>query len=215
MKLIIDTSSSLMTVILVDDGKIFVAPKCDKKHQENLLPAVEKLLVDNKTSLENVDTIGVVIGPGSFTGIRLAVATAKAFCYADNIKKIVPINMLDLLGFVAKKSTRGDYCVYIKCTASKIYSAKFSKTGEKLSQFVLIKDEIEKFANIEKFYFNDDDFFAPYNLKKLEILNEDYVNFLEILVAKKIFESFDKLEPLYLALSEAEEELLKKEKNNG
>jgi len=214
MNLILDTSSSNMVAILQDEKHLFVAPKVSKKHQENLLPSIEKLLIENKTSLNKVDIIGVVVGPGSFTGIRLAVATAKGFCYVDRCKKIVAINILDLLGSVAKKSSKGKFCVCVKCTSSKFYVGQFDKNGKKTSQFVLLKDEINRLEDFEKFFFFDSEFFSFDNFKRIEITDQDYVNFLNEKISKKDFVEFEKLEPLYMALSQAEEELLKKEKKD-
>jgi len=214
MRLIIDTSSNDMIAILQDEKNLFFAPKISKKHQENLLPSIEKILIQSKKTLDKVDVIGVVIGPGSFTGIRLAVATVKGFCYVDRNKKIVAINMLDLLGFVAKKMAKNNFCVLIKCTSSKVYVGQFSEKGEKVSQFVLLKDEISKLDEFEKFFFSDKDFFSYKSFKQLELSNEDYVSFLNEKILKNDFIQNEKLEPLYMALSQAEEELLKKEKKD-
>lgn len=214
MNLIIDTSSRNLMAILQDEKHLFVAPKVDKKHQECLLPSIEKLLIDGKTTLDKVDNIGVVVGPGSFTGIRLAVATAKAFCYVDRNKKVVAINMLDLFGTVAKKQSKGKFCVCVKCTSSKFYVGQFDKNGEKVCQFVLLKDEIKNIDDFEKFFFYDDDFFSFGDFKKLELIEQDYVDFMSERIKKAEFVKNEKLEPLYMALSQAEEELLKKEKKD-
>lgn len=211
MNLIIDTSTSIMLAILQDEKQTIIAPKICKKHQENLLPSIEKLLIEAKTTLNKVENIGVVVGPGSFTGIRLGVATAKAFCYVDKRKKIVAINMLDLLGSVVKKHSKKKFCVCVKCTSSKIYVGQFDENGEKTSQFVLLKDEIKKIDKYEKFFFLEEDFFSFDNFKQLKVTEQDYIDFFINKLSNKDFVDFEKLEPLYMALSQAEEELFKKE----
>jgi len=214
MNMIIDTSTKNMLAILQTEKDFIVAPKTEKKHQENLLPSIEKLLLEYKTTLQKVDNIGVVVGPGSFTGIRLAVATAKAFCYVDRHKKIVAINMLDLLGTVAMKHSKGKFCVCVKCTSSKMYVGQFDKNGEKVSQFTLLKEDIKKIDDFEKFFFFDEDFFSFDNFKQLKITEQDYVDYMSEKVRMKEFVENEKLEPFYMALSQAEEELLKKEKKD-
>lgn len=56
-----------------------------QNHSEKLLPAVEKLLSKNKLTLKDLKGIGVVRGPGSFTGVRVGVACANALGFALNI----------------------------------------------------------------------------------------------------------------------------------
>ncbi len=211
MKLILDTSSAEMRVILQPKEGVVLSERATKKHMENLLPSIEKLLLKSRSSLGDVAFIGVVIGPGSFTGIRIAVTTAKAFCQADSTKKIVPLNMLDLLGFVAAKKTKKSFFVLIKCTANKIYSAQFDEKGTKIFEGVKMKEEVEKITDFQKFFFSDKDFFDSQNAKELKLKEQDYIEFLNLNLSKKNFSDFKTLSPLYLALSQAEEELLKKE----
>lgn len=211
MNLIIDTSTSFLVTILDGEKGRFVAPRLTKKHQENLLPSIESLLVKAHSSIKDVDILGVVVGPGSFTGIRLAVATAKGFAFVDRHKKIVPINMLDLLGFVAKHQAKYDFCVCLKCTSSKIYVAQFDRNGKKLSQLVLPKEDAKTILCPEKFNYLDDEFFSFGSFKSLTLTDDDYVQFLSQRIDEKNFVSFEKLVPLYMALSQAEEELLKKQ----
>ncbi|MDD5626924.1 MAG: tRNA (adenosine(37)-N6)-threonylcarbamoyltransferase complex dimerization subunit type 1 TsaB [Patescibacteria group bacterium] len=56
-----------------------------QNHSEKLLPAVEKLLSQNKLILKDLKGIGVVRGPGSFTGVRVGVACTNALGFALNI----------------------------------------------------------------------------------------------------------------------------------
>lgn len=213
MNLILDTSSAEMKVILQTE-KNFFCERATKKHMEKLLPCVEKLLIKANTSLDKISVIGVVTGPGSFTGIRIAVTTAKALCQVYQNIKIVPINMLDLLGFAAARLTKKEFFVLIKCTASKIYAAQFDEKGNKIFEGVKTKEEIEKEKNIQKFFFFDKDFFSLLKAKELTLSSEDYTEFLNINIIKKNFQTFQNLSPIYLALSQAEEELLKKERKN-
>lgn len=54
-------------------------------HSERLIPAVDELLGHARIKLEEVGLISVVTGPGSFTGLRIGLATAKGFGYALGI----------------------------------------------------------------------------------------------------------------------------------
>lgn len=213
MNLILDTSSAEMRVVLQTEKNVF-CETATQKHMENLLPSVERLLIKAQSSLEQISVIGVVTGPGSFTGIRIAVTTAKAFCQVDANKKIVPINMLDLLGFVVGRQTKKSFFVLIKCTASKIYAAQFDEKGNKIFEGMKTKEEMEKIKNIQKFFFSDKEFFSFLKAKELKLTSENYVEFLKENISKNNFSSFQNLSALYIALSQAEEELLKKERKN-
>ncbi len=67
-------------------------------HTERLLPAIHQVLQDAETELTNLDGIGVVIGPGSYTGLRIGVATAKAFGFSLGIK-VWGVTVLEALAY--------------------------------------------------------------------------------------------------------------------
>ena len=98
MKLLaLDTTTEKIVVGLHIDGRdeVFVSDKESKKHNSVLLSIIDELLKKNNLDLADIDVFGVSVGPGSFTGIRVGVATINAFALANN-KKIVEIITLDL-----------------------------------------------------------------------------------------------------------------------
>ncbi|MCX4314398.1 MAG: tRNA (adenosine(37)-N6)-threonylcarbamoyltransferase complex dimerization subunit type 1 TsaB, partial [Clostridia bacterium] len=64
----------------------------------SLMPAIDKLLTDAGMALSEIDAIACVIGPGSFTGIRIGVSAARAMCYALG-KPAVAVNYLQSLAY--------------------------------------------------------------------------------------------------------------------
>ena len=84
--LAIDTSSDICGValledaILIDDNSL----KNGKTHSENLMPLIDEILKRNKISLGDINLIACVVGPGSFTGIRIGVSTVKAIAEVYN-----------------------------------------------------------------------------------------------------------------------------------
>ena len=97
--LAIDTSGDLI-VIAHSEGKNAVRylNGCNTKHSITLMPYVEECMDELKLALVDLDFIAVVVGPGSFTGIRIGVATAKALCFASG-KPILPLTSFDLLAY--------------------------------------------------------------------------------------------------------------------
>ncbi len=89
MFLLIDTSQrEQIRIALVRQGQEILDEqvlKIKQAHSEKLLPLIEKILVRNKLALKRLKGLYVARGPGSFTGVRVGVATANALAYALNI----------------------------------------------------------------------------------------------------------------------------------
>ena len=112
MQLIIDTS--LPGIRLVLDGHIKMV---DTDKQSVALPVlVEQFLAENDAAFKNLSAIAVVIGPGSFTGIRLSIAYAKGLSIGLGIP-VIPVSAFEIYletapdSFVAIDSGRGDFFV--------------------------------------------------------------------------------------------------------
>jgi tRNA threonylcarbamoyladenosine biosynthesis protein TsaB len=65
-------------------------------HSERLLPTIDRLFRETEKTLKECDGISVSVGPGSFTGLRIGLATAKGLAFASN-KPIVGISTLEVL----------------------------------------------------------------------------------------------------------------------
>jgi len=79
-RFVINTANSDLIVAIDKDGELFSRVETNqKKHNEIVLDLVEKVLEDSGLTLSDIDEFGVVVGPGSFTGIRVGIATIKAF----------------------------------------------------------------------------------------------------------------------------------------
>ena len=94
----IDTSCKTTACGLVLDG-VTVADfsVCDSKtHSVKLMPLIDKALSYCGAAIENVDLIAVTNGPGSYTGLRIGVVTAKTFAYVNDIP-VIGVNTLDAL----------------------------------------------------------------------------------------------------------------------
>lgn len=118
MILVINTSGNGIDLVL-DDKIVHI----DAEKQAIALPgAVMDFMDKNNVSMSDLDAIGVVVGPGSFTGIRMGIAYAKGLGIGLNIP-VVPVNAFELYlhdtpdAFVAIDSGRGDFFV-----ASKIHA---------------------------------------------------------------------------------------------
>jgi tRNA threonylcarbamoyladenosine biosynthesis protein TsaB len=78
--LAIETATALTRVALLDEERVVAEVEdAERAHAAALLPAVERALGDAGLALDDVEAFAVSIGPGSFTGLRIGLATVKAF----------------------------------------------------------------------------------------------------------------------------------------
>ncbi|HEY5823333.1 MAG TPA: tRNA (adenosine(37)-N6)-threonylcarbamoyltransferase complex dimerization subunit type 1 TsaB [Cyclobacteriaceae bacterium] len=94
----LETATSVCSAALHDDGKLLAS---SEYHVPQSTASMLAVLIDEifkKTSIEpsQLNAVAVSAGPGSYTGLRIGVATAKGFCYALNIP-LIAINTLQLL----------------------------------------------------------------------------------------------------------------------
>lgn len=94
----LDASTMVGSVALVADGVVEgeYTLKVKRTHSERLLPAVARVLADADLTVADVDAVSVAVGPGSFTGLRIALATAKGLAYARGLP-VVGVGTLDVL----------------------------------------------------------------------------------------------------------------------
>lgn len=122
--LCVDTSNSICAVALLEDKNLI--NKTEKNngltHSETLMPIIEELLSASNTTLKDIDLLVCDIGPGSFTGIRIGIATAKAFADTLNIPTI-GISSLEVLAYNIKDD--GLICSTIDCKNDNCYFALY------------------------------------------------------------------------------------------
>ena len=122
--LAVDTSSKLCSVALLEDKNLIKKLELDNglTHSETLMPLIQQLLHECNLALKNIDLLVSDIGPGSFTGIRIGVATCKAFSDSINIP-CIGISSLEVLAYNIKKG--GIICSTIDCKNNNCYFALY------------------------------------------------------------------------------------------
>jgi tRNA threonylcarbamoyladenosine biosynthesis protein TsaB len=98
----IDTATEHASVCLSVDG-VLLAIECNpnqKDHAAFIQPAIKKLLSSANCHLSSVNAIAVSNGPGSYTGLRVGLSTAKGICYALD-KPLILINTLEIIATAA------------------------------------------------------------------------------------------------------------------
>lgn len=139
--LVADTSSSVCSVGVFEDNVLINKNELanGKTHSENFMPLVEKTLNEAKLKLDDIEYLAVVVGPGSFTGIRIGVASCKAMAEIKGLK-VVPVYSLDSLA--ANEVENGNViCSMIDARNNQVYCGIYDNKINKLEEYMA--DDIE------------------------------------------------------------------------
>ncbi|MCL2847740.1 MAG: tRNA (adenosine(37)-N6)-threonylcarbamoyltransferase complex dimerization subunit type 1 TsaB [Firmicutes bacterium] len=132
----INTASASLEVALTVGDKIYVKADSNyKKASEIAMVFVDELLTENNLQLADLDFIAVVIGPGSFTGIRIGVSMVRIFGQFAKIK-LVSLDSLEILTYEALESKSEAKTIISLADASNgmIYVAVYEVNGEWLME---------------------------------------------------------------------------------
>lgn len=200
----LDTSNSRLIVAIYKNKNClaYYNEVCDKNLSSDIMPIIDKMFNQAKTSPWDIDKIFVVNGPGSFTGIRIGVTIAKIYAWSCGIE-IVPISSLEVL---ASSKFRTDIIVpLIDARRDYVYAGMYDKNLNNLWKDCYINlEDLKRQLSDKKYIFTSyDQFESTYKIlePKVRIWN----------VLKKHLNdeptNQHHLNPSYLKLTEAEEKL--------
>ncbi|MBO4554515.1 MAG: tRNA (adenosine(37)-N6)-threonylcarbamoyltransferase complex dimerization subunit type 1 TsaB [Clostridia bacterium] len=185
--ILIDTTGSSLAVVLVVGDKTFSVQKDVGKsgHSAILMPTIDALFAKNNIKIDDIDTVGVVVGPGSFTGIRIGVATATALAFSLNAKRIA-VTSFELLAYSRQKATvavdAGHGNLYVAdCEDGKVKSTRFIEGDEAKSvdkskfEFETVLDVATTLVEVAKAKANAGEYvnvFEPFYMRKSQAERE-------------------------------------------
>ena len=122
-----DTSSLTATVAVLNDEKLLGEFTISNKltHSQTILPMTEKLLSMLGMSLDEIDVFAVCVGPGSFTGLRIGMATVKTFAQTLN-KPIIGISSLDAIAYNLSYNDDFIICPIVDSRRNEVYNALYN-----------------------------------------------------------------------------------------
>ena len=156
MILALESSATACSVALTRDGNVVAQAfqHSGLTHSRTLLPMVDNVLNSCGESMEHVDVVAVAAGPGSFTGLRIGVATAKGLAWPED-KDCAACSTLESMAWpLAHMKGKLIVCA-MDARRSQVYNALFLATGdglERLSEDRAISladlaDEVKKYEN--------------------------------------------------------------------
>ncbi len=98
----IDTATENASISIAENGKalLTMVNNQQRDHAAWIQPAIEKILFETQKTARDLQGVAVTAGPGSYTGLRVGMATAKGLCYALNIPLITE-NTLRVMAYAA------------------------------------------------------------------------------------------------------------------
>ncbi len=134
--LAIETSSKLCGACLCENENIIDKLELNNglTHSETLMPLIKELLERNNFTVSNIEAFVCDIGPGSFTGIRIGVATAMAFVDCSNNVKYTGVSSLESLAYNIKKS--GYIASVIDCKNNNCYYSLYKLDNEEYVEII-------------------------------------------------------------------------------
>ncbi len=131
--LLLETATQICSAAIEKDGKIITEIHSDEPnaHSSKLAVFIDKLLKENGLKPQELEAVCVSSGPGSYTGLRIGVSSAKGICYALGIPLLsVPTleNMADLY-FARHKDYDGLVCPMIDARRMECYTALYARDG--------------------------------------------------------------------------------------
>ena len=200
-KLIINTANNQLMIVLDKGGDSFLKTSESRmRHNEAMIPLIDDLLKEHGLRISDIDQFGVVIGPGSFTGIRVGIATIKAFRDALNIEA-KGMNNLRLLYNLAHAQRPDIKTVAIAGSRDSYFVASVINDTFYIYERNLTLKELLDLSGIEKV--------AMYEYDEAV---DPYVVSIDVdVVVDSLDESDDTdLVPVYYQLSQAESEKIKR-----
>ena len=131
--LLIETSTAKLSVALEEDGIVKASRSCEEARQQASLtaPYVKEVLDAQGIKVKDCDAICIGKGPGSYTGLRVGVSTAKGLAFGAN-KPLIAIGTLDILA-AAAPGEASFIVPMIDARRMEVYTAVFSPEGKQIT----------------------------------------------------------------------------------
>ncbi|MGY3211077.1 tRNA (adenosine(37)-N6)-threonylcarbamoyltransferase complex dimerization subunit type 1 TsaB [Mucilaginibacter sp. HD30] len=151
----IETATTVCSVALANRGEVIAFKEIDQRniHAEVITVFIDEILKNAGIKYNELDAVAVSSGPGSYTGLRIGVSTAKGLCYALD-KPLIAVETLEAMaeGIIAR-GVNGDIllCPMIDARRMEVYTALFDAAGNRVQATnAAIIDENSFSAQLEK-----------------------------------------------------------------
>lgn len=229
--LAIDTSSETATAAVTDGG--ILLGECvlnhKKTHSQKLMVIIERMMNDLELSAEDIDLFAVAEGPGSFTGLRIGIATAKGLAHSVN-KGVVGVSTLEALAYNLPYAN-GLIVPIMDARNNQVFNAAYEWNGYKITtviepnacdicecldkvqgrKVIFTGDGVNVHKELVTRTIGENALFAPVNARLSHAAAVAAA--AEVIAECGGVLHYAELAPKYLRLSQAEKNLIKKKEN--
>lgn len=231
--LALDTSTLMSTCAVIENGRLLgeYSLSRDMSHSERLVPMIEEILAELDIKIGEIDLYAVAKGPGSFTGLRIGVATVKSFAHVFN-KPVVGISTLEALAY--NMPYHSVVVPMLDARRDRVYSGIYTWQDGNIKcleedRAINIEDYLEELSTYDRVYINGDgadvyrDIIAEKLGHKAVFAKIGQNSCRAVALAELALEKYDKgqvddfysLVPEYLRMSQAERQKKQGEKNGS
>jgi len=145
----IDTALETASVCLSDNEKVIGLSLNEKQkdHAAWLHPAILDLTQEAGIGITDLEAIGISIGPGSYTGLRIGLSAAKGLCYALNIP-LITVGTLDMMAHSIEENNADLICPLIDARRMEVFTAVYNKSWQKIVQPTALIVDNKSFFNL-------------------------------------------------------------------
>lgn len=129
----IDTATNYASICISKDDVVlgFEENAEQKNHASFLQPAIKAMFAKCNFNLSDIDAVAVTNGPGSYTGLRVGLASAKGLCFALN-KALILLNTLQVMAAASIESKKEEdidilFCPMIDARRMEVFTALYAK----------------------------------------------------------------------------------------
>lgn len=208
----ISTAFSQALLAIDIDGKQDFAQLQAKKSEEVLFQ-LDRLLDKNLLSIGQNDAFAVVVGPGSFTGLRVGVSLVKGLCDGgQNGCKVVALSSLQLMArqYLKDCAPKSDFVCAINALSGLVFVCRFSKNGQKLDEEKIMPCTQFDQLDVTKVGLSDEDICQ----QSVQISPQTLLEEANRAVRARQEVDVKSLAPVYLRKSQAEDALEQKKMKN-
>jgi tRNA threonylcarbamoyladenosine biosynthesis protein TsaB len=160
--LCIDASVQTASVALADGEQLLAVQICEqqREHAAFIQPAIEQILEQLNLKPNQLNAVAVTAGPGSYTGLRVGMASAKGLCYALQIP-LITLGTLDVMADAAKKQIAdGSYllCPMIDARRMEVFTAVYNEelnTAKEPHALILYENSFAEFDQQPIYFFGN------------------------------------------------------------
>ena len=151
--LLIETSTSLCSTALAEDGRIVCSRRSTEPRAHASLTAVfvKEMLEESGWTVRELDAVAVSAGPGSYTGLRVCSSTAKGLCFGGQVP-LIAVSTLDILARQAIEAGLPEGCKAIlpmvDARRMEVYTAVYSPEGARLTDISPVILDENSFADL-------------------------------------------------------------------